>query len=110
MRNWGVGLIICGAFTIIGILGEPWGENSRAAAFQSLLMVVGGGYLANKGQKYLNLMREVSEESLKQLREKEYIDCFALSKKFQISEIEMREILKKSQNKNFIPFGVLIKH
>ena len=72
-------------------------------------MVVGGGYLANKGQKYLNLMREISEESLNQIREKEYIDCLALSKKFQISEIEIRQMLTKSQNKKFIPFGVVLK-
>ena len=70
---------------------------------------MGGAYLFNKGQKYLNMMKEVAEESLNQIRQKEYIDSFELSKKFQISEIEIRQMISKSQNKKFIPFGVVIK-
>ena len=41
--------------------------------------------------------------------EKDYIDALALSKKFQISEIEIRQKITKAQNKKFIPFGVEIK-
>ena len=63
MRNWGVGLVICGALVIVGLIAEPE-EYSSDVVVGALGMILGGGYLANKGQKYLNLMREVSEESL----------------------------------------------
>ena len=54
-------------------------------------------------------MKEVAAESLNQIREKEYIDTLELSKKFQISEIEIRQMISKSQNKKFIPFGAVLK-
>ena len=54
-------------------------------------------------------MKEVAADSLNQIREKDHIDTLELSKKFQISEIEIRQMISKSQNKKFIPFGVVIK-
>ena len=54
-------------------------------------------------------MKEVAAESLNQIREKDYIDTLELSKKFQISEIEIRQMISKSQNKKFVPFGAVIK-
>ena len=54
-------------------------------------------------------MREVAEYFLNQIREKDYIDTLELSMKFQISELEIRQIISKSQKKKFIPFGVVIK-
>tara|TARA_B100000161_G_C33415407_1_gene352997 strand:- start:424 stop:549 length:126 start_codon:yes stop_codon:yes gene_type:complete len=40
--------------------------------------LVGGGYLFNKGQKYLNTMKEVAADSLNQIREKDHIDTFGI--------------------------------
>tara|TARA_B100000073_G_C23601631_1_gene520683 strand:+ start:524 stop:688 length:165 start_codon:yes stop_codon:yes gene_type:complete len=54
-------------------------------------------------------MRDIAEDSLQHIRGKDYIDALALSKKFQISEIEIRQKIMKTQNKKFIPFGVEIK-
>ena len=54
-------------------------------------------------------MKEVAADSLNQIREKDHIYTLVLSKKFQISEIEIRQMISKSQNKKFIPFGVVIK-
>tara|TARA_B100000965_G_scaffold178495_1_gene148971 strand:+ start:1041 stop:1367 length:327 start_codon:yes stop_codon:yes gene_type:complete len=108
MRNWGVGFLICGALAIVGLFSEPQ-EDFKEGLFGTGVFIVGGGLLFNKGQKYLNTMKEVAEEALKQIRENDYIDTLALSKKFQISEIEIRQMISKSQNKKFIPFGILIK-
>ena len=108
MRNWGIGLLICGGLAIVGIISEPQ-EDYKEGLFGTAVFLVGGGYLYNKGQKYLNTMREVAEYSLNQIREKDYIDTLELSKKFQISELEIRQMITKSQKKKFIPFGVVIK-
>tara|TARA_B100001057_G_scaffold25605_1_gene23564 strand:+ start:211 stop:537 length:327 start_codon:yes stop_codon:yes gene_type:complete len=108
MRNWGLGFLICGALAIVGLIAEPQ-EDYKEGLFGTAVFLVGGGYLFNKGQKYLNTMKEVAAESLNQIREKEYIDTLELSKKFQISEIEIRQMISKSQNKKFIPFGAVLK-
>ena len=108
MRNWGIGLLICGVLAIFGYFVESE-ESSKEGLGASVVLIVGGSFLANKGQKYLNLMREVAEEALNQIREKQYIDALSLSKKFRISEIEIRQMIIKSQSKSFIPFGVEIK-
>ena len=108
MRNWGIGLLICGGLAIVGIISEPQ-EDYKESLFGTAVFLVGGGYLYNKGQKYLNTMREVAEYSLNQIREKDYIDTLELSKKFQISELEIRQMISKSQKRKFIPFGVVIK-
>ena len=108
MRNWGLGFLICGALAIIGIIAEPQ-EDYKEGLFGTAVFLVGGGYLFNKGQKYLNTMKEVAAESLNQIREKDCTDTLKLSKKFQISEIEIRQMISKSQNKKFVPFGAIIK-
>ena len=109
MRNWGVGLVICGALAVIGFLTDPKAEDTQEGMFGAVILIGGGGLLAYKGQNYINSMRDIAEESLQQIREKDYIDALALSKKFQISEIEIRQKITKAQNKKFIPFGVEIK-
>ena len=108
MRNWGLGFLICGALAIIGLIAEPQ-EDYKEGLFGTAVFLVGGGYFFNKGQKCINTMKEVATESLNQIREKNHIDTLQLSKKFQISEIAIREMISKSQNKKFIPFGVVIK-
>ena len=108
MRNWGIGLLICGGLAIVGIISEPQ-EDYKEGLFGTAVFLFGGGYLYNKGQKYLNTIREVAGYSLNQIREKDYIDTLELSKKFQISELEIRQMITKSQKKKFIPFGVVIK-
>ena len=70
MRNWGIGLLICGGLAIVGIISEPQ-EDYKEGLFGTAVFLVGGGYLYNKGRKYLNTMREVAEYSLNQIREKE---------------------------------------
>ena len=108
MRNWGLGFLICGALAIVGLFAEPQ-EDYKEGLFGTSIFLVGGGYLFNRGQKYLNTMKEVAAESLNQIIEKDHINTLQLSKKFQISEIEIRQMISKSQNKKFIPFGVVIK-
>jgi hypothetical protein len=108
MRNWGLGFLICGALAIVGIIAEPQ-KDYKEGLFGTAVFFLGGGYLFNKGQKYLNTMKEVAAESLNQIREKDYIDNLELSKKLQISEIEIRQMISKSQNKKFVPFGAVIK-
>tara|TARA_Y100001968_G_C18824286_1_gene466091 strand:+ start:370 stop:534 length:165 start_codon:yes stop_codon:yes gene_type:complete len=54
-------------------------------------------------------MKNVVADSLNQIREKEYTDTLELSKKYQIEEIEIRQMISKSKNKKFIPFGLVIK-
>ena len=81
MRNWGLGFLICCALAIVGLIAEPQ-EDYKEGLFGTAVFLVGGGYLFNKGQKYLNTMKEVAAESLNQIREKEYIDTLELSKKF----------------------------
>ena len=108
MRNWGLGFLICGALAIVGLFAEPQ-EDYKEGLFGTSIFLVGGGYLFNRGQKYLNTMKEVAAESLNQIREKDHINTLQLSKKFQISEIEIRQKITKAQNKKFIPFGIEIK-
>ena len=109
MRNWGVGLIICGALAVIGFVADPKAEDTQEGMVGAVIFLAGGGLLAYKGQKYIDSMRDISEESYKHIREKGYIDALALSKKFQISELEIRQKITKAQNKKFIPFGIEIK-
>ena len=109
MRNWGVGLVILGALAVVGLISDPKAEDTNEGMIGAVIFLGGGSLLAYKGQKYIDSMREISEESLQQIREKDYIDALALSKKFQISEIEIRQKITKAQNKKFIPFGVDIK-
>ena len=56
MRNWGIGLLICGGLAIVGIISEPQ-EDYKEGLFGTAVFLVGGGYLYNKGQKYLNTVR-----------------------------------------------------
>ena len=57
MRNWGLGFLICGALAIVGIIAEPQ-EDYKEGLFGTAVFLVGGGYLFNKGQKYLNTMKK----------------------------------------------------
>ena len=50
MRNWGIGLLICGGLAIVGIISEPQ-EDYKEGLFGTAVFLVGGGYLYNKGQK-----------------------------------------------------------
>ena len=109
MRNWGVGLIIFGALAVVGLISDPKAEDTKEGMIGAVIFIGGGSLLAYKGQKYIDSMREIAEESFKQIREKDYIDALALSKKFQISEIEIRQKITKAQNKKLLPFGVVIK-
>ena len=109
MRNWGVGLVICGALAFVGVISDPKAEDTKDAIIGAAILFGGGAFLTYKGQNYINSMREIAEESLQQIREKDYIDSLALSRKFQISEIEIRQKIVKAQNRKFIPFGVEIK-
>ena len=63
----------------------------------AVIFLGGGGLLAYRGQNYINSMREIVEESLPQIREKDYFNALALSKKFQISEIEVRQKITKPE-------------
>ena len=56
MRNWGLGFLICGALAIVGLIAEPQ-EDYKEGLFGTAVFLVGGGYLFNKGQKYLNTMK-----------------------------------------------------
>ena len=59
MRNWGLGFLICGALAIVGLIAEPQ-EDYKEGLLGTAVFLVGGGYLFNKGQKYLNTMKEVA--------------------------------------------------
>ena len=109
MRNWGVGLFIMGAIVVFGYIQDPQSEDSSEAMPLALVFVGAGSFLAYKGQKYIDSMREIAEESFKQIREKDYIDASDLSKKFQISEIEIREKIIKAQKQKILPFDAVIK-
>ena len=53
MKNWGIGLLICGGLVIVGIISEPQ-EDYKEGLFGTAFFLVGGGYQYSKGQKYLN--------------------------------------------------------
>ena len=72
MRNGGLGFLICGALAILGLITEPQ-EDYKEGLFGTAVFLV-GGYLFNKGQKYLNLMNEMAAETLNQIGVKECID------------------------------------
>ena len=109
MRNWGIGLFITGAIWLYGYIQDPKSEGSSEGLPVALVFVGAGSLLAYKGQNYIDSMREIAEESFKQIREKDYIDASALSKKFQISEIEIREKIIKAQKQKILPFDAVIK-
>ena len=109
MRNWGVGLVIFGALAVVGLISDPKAEDTNEGMIGAVIFLGGGSLLAYKGQKYIDSMREIAEESFKQIREKDYIDASDLSKKFQISEIEIREKIIKAQKQKILPFDAVIK-
>ena len=109
MRNWGIGLFITGALWFYGYFQDPKSEGSSEGMPVALVFVGAGSLLAYKGQNYIDSMREIAEESFKQIREKDYIDASDLSKKFQISEIEIREKIIKAQKQKILPFDVVTK-
>ena len=58
MRNWGVGLIICGALAVFGFIADPKAGDTQEGMVGAVIFLAGGGLLAYKGQKYIDSMRD----------------------------------------------------
>ena len=74
-----------------------------------ILLNLFGNWLRKKGQSNLRSYKTCMEISFKNIREKGYIDTLEISSKIRRSELEIREMIYKGQNKGMIPFSVEIK-
>ena len=108
MRNWGIAFIVFGSLSIIGLISEP-NEDTLRGVVTSALFIGGGFYMTKRGQKYIDLMKKISDVSFNEIRNKNYIDALSLSEQFEMSEVEIRQIIEKCQEKNFLPYGIKIK-
>ena len=75
MRNWGAGLVICGALAVIGLITDPKAEDTQEGMVVAVILLGGGGLLAYKGQNYIFSMRDIAEESLQQIRDKTLLNA-----------------------------------
>ena len=75
MRNyWVLVLIIFVALAFIGLITDPKAEDTQWRMIGAVIFLASAGFLAYKGQNYINSMRDIAEESYKHIREKDYID------------------------------------
>ena len=108
MKNWGIGLISIGFIFFFSSL-ENLSKGEKSLVFPATLMISSGVWLTKKGEKEFDFLKECAEIALAQNREKGYVDAYALSKRFQVKEVVIRQMIGKAQKELFIPKDLIIK-
>ncbi len=108
MKNWGIGLITIGCVFFLASL-ENLSTGKDSLIFPATIMISSGVWLTKKGQKNLDFLKECAEIALTQNREKGYVDAYELSKRFQVQEIFIRQVIGKAQKRLFLPKDLIIK-
>ncbi|MCD6451329.1 MAG: hypothetical protein J7L64_03040 [Acidobacteria bacterium] len=108
-----VGGIILVSIAVLSLIGnfavEPVTNDPGGAILGFLMFAGGGSLMIYFGKKGMNIRKRVLEFAFAMLRKEEAIDAGEISGRLGLSEIKVRDILRKEQLKGVIPFKAEIK-
>ena len=97
-----IGALYCLLWIVAAVSVDP---ALILAIFPTALISWLGFRLFKKGQSILKLYRTCIDLALKQLREKGEIDSYEISTTLGHSEIEIRQVILRAQDKRILPFS-----
>ena len=112
MRRWGIALVIAGSIPIIAFfLGANFyspeeKEDMKRAIPGSVIYVIGGIWLATKGQKNKRDLKLCSDKAMSLLEKEGVVNISKVANELNMAEDRTKLILNRAQKRNWIPFGI----
>ena len=108
MRRWGIGLIAVGSINMVSFLFNPSDPSTAANLPGSVMYVIGGIWMTQKGAKNRKDLEICSEEAMLLLEQDGVVNILKLSTQLNMAEARTRLILDRAQKRNWIPYGINI--